>query len=1257
MLHDRAGAILGANRAMADWLGWSVEELLTMDLGDVLPDGHAGKAFRACEGDLSGGSETFRTKYLTRSGERVEAEVTESVVSLNGQRLILRACRNITESKPGEEAPRRRLEFEQLVAEVSSEFARVAAADVDGSIDRALAAIGRFSGADRAYVFLFREDGRVVDNTHEWCAEGVRPEIDGLSGVAIDEELPWFAERIRTGQTFHAPDVAALPAEAQSEREHFEAQGIQSLIVVPMELGERPLGFLGFDAVRKRRRWTEKERALLRFVGGTIAHVIERKRAEERLRKSERRYRRFFRTSKDAAFITTPGGRWVDMNEAAVELFGYHSREELQQVRVPDLYANPRERVEHLRSIAEKGFSKDYPVKLRRRDGTVIDTLITAVTIKDESGEVVRFQGTIRDVTERKRAARRIRRLNRLLRAICETNQALVQQHDLERLAQRACEKLLETRPYLGCTIALLDADGRSISPVVSAGPECLPDDWSITPHGQGEAPPCVLEALGSGRLCVRRPAEECPKCPHGDQGWSISVVTMPMRHEGRNVGVLQVNMTERERLDQSERDLLEEVAQDLGFAREKILTEKQLRRTKEQYRVLAETSSELAAVGGEEVDPSIDRALASIGGFLEADRAYVALRREQNGLLQVTHEWSAEGIEPRILDLADIPLEEEFPWVARRIHKGRIVDVPDVSSLPPEAESARAACEAGGIRSLIALPLEMQERLMGLLFLCVVGRPRRWTDEERALLRFAANTIAHVLDRKWAGEKLSLRNRAIEASLNGVVITDLEGKIKSANPAALRMWSYSDHSEVVGQKAGRFWKSEQKAREAFRTAKEQGEWSGEMTARRRDGSTLPASASLSTVAGRDGQPTHVVGAFLDITTQKEAEQKLQKALEDLRNAQQQTVEQARQRALTQMASGIAHDFNNFLATIMGCSDLLLQAPELLEEPETVRHHLELVRKAAENAAETVRRMRKFYRPGEEAAFVNLDLNELIAEAVSMTEPRWMEQSRAEGAHIEIQNDLAETARVRGNEAELYELVDNLIFNGVDAMPDGGTLTFRTRQQGDRVILELADTGIGMPEEVMERCFEPFFSTKSETGRGVGLAAVEGIVQRHDGEISVESEQGVGTTFRILLPAAPEPDAQKERPPAPQPRPTSLRVLVAEDDADQREVLTRYLQMDDHKVDTAPEGSKALQMFRAGSYDLVITDRAMRGISGDTLARNIRRQAPGTPVVMLTGFGDMIEAAREKVAGVDLVLPKPITLEKLRDALAEVTAS
>lgn len=384
-----------------------------------------------------------------------------------------------------------------------------------------------------------------------------------------------------------------------------------------------------------------------------------------------------------------------------------------------------------------------------------------------------------------------------------------------------------------------------------------------------------------------------------------------------------------------------------------------------------------------------------------------------------------------------------------------------------------------------------------------------------------------------------------------------------------------------------------------------------------------------------------------------ESNRQLAAALGQLRATQQQIIQRERMHALGRMANGIAHDFNNALAPILGFSELLVMKPEIRSDPAKVKSYIEMIHTAAKDSAKVVSRLREFYRYRDEAEiFTPVVINDLIQHVISFTQPRWKDQALAAGVNIQVRTELGNVPTVAGNENELREVIMNLIFNSVDAIPRRGTITVRTEVQGRWLVVTVSDDGVGMSEEVKARCLEPFFSTKEQEGTGLGLGSVYGIIRRHEGEIDIQSEPGRGTSIAISLPLE-----RRDQTPAPTKLPAQasqpLKILVVEDEPLVREVIGVYLSEDNHEITTACNGREGLEKFQVGEFDLVMTDRAMPEMNGDQLASEIKKIKPGQPLILLTGFGDLMTGAGEQPNGVDLVVSKPFTLNTLRGAIAK----
>ena len=395
----------------------------------------------------------------------------------------------------------------------------------------------------------------------------------------------------------------------------------------------------------------------------------------------------------------------------------------------------------------------------------------------------------------------------------------------------------------------------------------------------------------------------------------------------------------------------------------------------------------------------------------------------------------------------------------------------------------------------------------------------------------------------------------------------------------------------------------------------------------------------------------------------------LEQAYQDLRQTQQTVMQQERLRALGQMASGIAHDINNAVSPVALYTESLLETEPNLS-PRT-REYLETTQRAIDDVAQTVARMREFYRQQEpQLELASVDLSRLAQQVLDLTRVRWNDMPQQRGKMIQLKTELSpQLPPVAGSEAEIREALINLVFNAVDAMPEGGTLTLRTkvgqsaRSAGSRQVhLEVADTGVGMDDATRRRCLEPFFTTKGERGTGLGLAMVYGIAQRHNAEIEIESATGKGTTVRLDFPVSL---AEETGPGQPEVSPTTkmrLRLLVVDDDPLLTKSLRDTLEADGHSVVTASGGQEGIDTFAASErsgerFAAVITDLGMPYVDGRKVASAVKATAPSKPVIMLTGWGQRLVAEGDIPPHVDRVLNKPPKLRELRSALAELVTS
>jgi signal transduction histidine kinase/ActR/RegA family two-component response regulator len=395
----------------------------------------------------------------------------------------------------------------------------------------------------------------------------------------------------------------------------------------------------------------------------------------------------------------------------------------------------------------------------------------------------------------------------------------------------------------------------------------------------------------------------------------------------------------------------------------------------------------------------------------------------------------------------------------------------------------------------------------------------------------------------------------------------------------------------------------------------------------------------------------------------------LQRAYDDLRQSQQAVMQQERLRALGQMASGIAHDINNAISPVALYTESLLEREPGLSE--RTRGYLVTIQRAIEDVAETVSRMREFYRPREpELSLSRVPCNRMIEHVIDLTRARWSDLPQQRGVVIQLQTELAtDLPDIMGSEVEIRDALTNLIFNAVDAMPEGGTLALRTRvvttgshSENDvarYVQVEVGDTGIGMDEETRRRCLEPFYTTKGERGTGLGLAMVYGMIQRHSAELEIDSTVRRGTTVRLIFSAADSLAMPVAGGPKPQQPSRRLRILLIDDDPLLIKSLRDILEQDGHTVTVADGGQQGIDTFRSAlerkaQFSIVITDLGMPYVDGRKVAAAIKAASAQTPVVLLTGWGKRLLAENDIPAHVDRVLSKPPRLAEVRAALDEL---
>ena len=516
-------------------------------------------------------------------------------------------------------------------------------------------------------------------------------------------------------------------------------------------------------------------------------------------------------------------------------------------------------------------------------------------------------------------------------------------------------------------------------------------------------------------------------------------------------------------------------------------------------------------------------------------------------------------------------------------------------------------------------------------------------SHDEIGELADSFNNMAEALTRSYdALEASEWRYRDLFDNAHDIVYTtDLELRLTSLNKAVTEKLGY-EPNELVGKPLYELLAAEDASRlkETERLlSPEHARPVAEAQVLSKDGNPV-ALEIVSRWIIESGKAVGIHGIARDITERKEREEATHRFREQLHEAE-------KLRALGEMAAGVAHNFNNLLTGVMGYAELMKLKEDI---PEAIRADADKILQSAQRCSVIVRRIQTFGRPIDMTQLEPVDLNQVVRDTIEITKPRWKTAAEQEGKHVQLSVDLNQIALIQSIPSAWEEILSNLIFNAVDAMPKGGTIGVTTLQEDGKVIVEVSDTGTGMDEETQRRVFEPFFTTKStEKGTGLGLSTVWGLVQSQGGIIQIETAPGKGTTFVISVPVVTPSDAAEEKVEGLSSL-SGLRVLIVDDDFEVRDFMPKLLP--GHIADTAESGDEALEKMRGAAYDLVITDWVMSGMSGLELAEKVKQKSPDTTVVLITGWEFKGTPADDSDA-VDLVLSKPFDSIKLNRALQQ----
>jgi PAS domain S-box-containing protein len=1014
---------------------------------------------------------------------------------------------------------------------------------------------------------------------------------------------------------------------------------------------------------------------------GFVTDVTEQKQVEIALQQSEERFRKLVETAPEAIFIRTKS--WFTyVNGATLHLFGVESAGELLGQPVLDRFAPEcRERVrERMLRVDEMGERTDSLEQLvLRKDGSTVGVIISAVPFfyRDQPSVLV----FARDITARKRAECALR--------------------ESERFAK-------STLDSLSAHIAILD-DSGSILAVNQAWRRFWSENDGVSEMSSGGVGANYLaacdqatgddaetgRAFAAGIRSVLSGQElqfslEYPCHSATEERWFLGRVTRFIGGEARRLVVEHENITARKRVENALRQSESKWRSYIEHAPVGILVADETGRHVEANRAAEEMlgyepggllKTTVHDIPAPENGAALQRHFEEMTTTGYAAGQFLLRRQDGSSIWASVH--ASRMADGRMLGIFQNITEQKRAEAALRENEEQFRAMFDtalvgvVQTHPTTGQLRRVnrrMCEITGYSAEELMEMNVQGLVhpddwpqdLALRQRLMHGESSRYHLEKRYVRKdgnpvwvavnmtqihdaegqptWTVATVEDITERRKAEEGHMRLSTALEQAAESIVITNLKGTILYVNPAFERISGYS-RQEAVGRNTNVLNSGKHDAafyQQLWATVERGEVWRGRFVNRRKDGTLYEEEATISPLRNASGKIDHYMAIKLDVTRERALERQFLQA---------QKLE-----AIGQLAGGVAHDFNNILTSIL----MQVELGHMLENvPEEVREGLHQIRSDAERAASLTRQLLLFSRR-QVMQSRDVDLNEVVTNLAKMLQ-------RIIGEDVRLQLHLHPTPLLAHADAGMLDQVAmNLAVNARDAMPTGGRLIIETSEAnvdepmaamhaeatpGRYVCLSVSDTGCGIPADVLPRIFEPFYTTKEPgKGTGLGLATVFGIIKQHHGWITVKSEPGVGTTFKVFLPAlasgAVPPKAEKPM----ETRGGSETLLLVEDDAFVRSSILKILTRKGYVVLEAASGDEALKVWaeHASEVALLLTDLVMPGsVNGRQLARRLRKQEPKLRVIYSSGYSAEIAGQEIKLSPGEHFMQKPINTAEL----------
>ncbi len=1204
------GKFVDVNQAGVEILGYkNKEELLKISAQDTYLNPKERQKFQD-EIDQEGFIKDFEIKLKRKDGTLIDALITATVRKDEKARILgyEGIIKDISYRRKMEDELVQRKEVIQglydlgVLVNQTLDINKV----LPDALDRAL----NLTGFEMGGIYLFNEAEEILELKFQ---QGYSPELaegvkilkvgEGVSGKAIQLKQPV----VLSIQEYLSPPFLPL----------LRDEGVQFLVGVPLLAKGKAIGAMTLLS-RSPHPLTQREINLLESIGNQIGLALENARLFSNVAKAKSEWETTFDAVTDLITIRYKDCRIIRANKAAFKRFGLKP-DQLVGKRCFEIFHHRHQPCEGC--YIEQTLKTKQPAS-GERESQYLKGVFQYHTfpIYDQEGEVIAVVDLAREITEEKRLEKEkevVNNINRILASSLEVRGVTKAVHsEIKKVfdSDRMTITLLDEREE-GFRYFALEKDDDTKA--LTGGVLYPKEGTSLATVTETGLPVVVSSTEESDSWLNQKLLEEGIR----------SSLFFPLEYKGKIIGTMNFGSKEINHFSNHHAHFLRSVAPGLAISIQNALlfeeTKKRLDELTILYEIMKISASSL------NLDRMLEEIIHCLNRFFKFEAFGIALIDEKTKRLNVHSSSIGHPVQE---------IEKLEPWLGKGItgwvaEKGEPLLVNDVRS------DSRYVVYDQSIRSEICIPLKVGQKVIGL----IDAQSRSldaFSENDLRLLSIIGGQLATLIDNLRLYEKIKQSEEkyrtVVEGAHDGICVIGKDHRLKYVNKRMAEIQGAAQE-ELVGTDFHDFLDEESKSLMTDRFLRwGRGEKLSprfEINALRENGEIRNVEINARVIKDSRGEANYVV-FIKDITEKKRMEEQL--------------LQSEKLRALAEMASGVAHDFNNALASILGNAQLLL----FTLEDEKVKESLKVIEKVAKDSAQTVRRLQDFTRKKVHQELFKMDIKSIIKDSIEITRPKWKDELQSRGIRIEMVLNAEDIPHVSGNPSELREVITNMIFNAIEAMPEGGKINLRTFQKRKEVFIQISDTGIGIPEEVRKKIFEPFFTTKTFTNTGLGLSMSYGIIKRLGGKIEVESKAGQGTTFSIILPIGG--DGREEVisfPPIKKGK--RARILVIDDEEFVRSVLSRTLAQVDHQVTLAEDGEKGIQLFKERKFDMVLTDLGMAGMSGWEVCKIIKRISPRTPVGMITGWGSGVSQSKMEEYGLDFFISKPFDFNQILNVVAE----